>query len=136
MSKRVVKIGAIILGVSALLPSVASADGALCQHKATEIRQQLEHAREQGNQHRIEGLQRALEAIENDCTNESVLDDATDEVRASLAEVQERQADFEEALNSGDEDNIRKRRIKLEEATLELEEHTEQLNALQGQLNR
>ena len=136
MNKHVVKIGIMTLLAGMALPSVASADEALCQHKATEIKQQLEHARAQNNQHRIEGLERALKAIEDDCTNVGVLNEATDEVKASLQEVQERQAEFEEALSEGDEDGIRKRRIKLEEATLELEEHTQQLNALHGQLSQ
>ncbi|RUR39173.1 DUF1090 domain-containing protein [Vreelandella populi] len=136
MNKYVVKVGIMTLLAGMALPAVASADEVLCQHKAEEIQLQLEHAQGQGNPHRVQGLQRALEAVENDCTNESVLNEATDEVKASLADVQERQADFEEALNRGDEDDIRKRRVKLEEATLELEEHTRQLNALHGQLSQ
>lgn len=134
MKKRIVNVGIVALLAGLALPSMASAAEALCESKATDIRQQLEHAQSQGNQQRVEGLQRALDAIESNCTNESVLNDATDEVKASLAEVQERQADFEEALSDGDEDDIQKRRVKLEEATQELEMHTQELNALQSQI--
>lgn len=135
MNKRIVNIGVAALLVGLSLPTMASAAEALCESKATDIRQELEHAQSQGNQQRVDGLQRALDAIESDCTNESVLNDATDEVKASLAEVQERQADFEEALNDGDEGDIQKRRVKLEEATHELEMHTQELNALQSQIS-
>lgn len=135
MKNRVVNVAFVALLAGLALPSMASAAEALCESKASDIRQQLEHAQSQGNQQRVEGLQRALDAIENNCTNESVLNDATDEVKASLAEVQERQADFEEALSDGDEDDIQKRRVKLEEATQELETHTQELNALQSQIS-
>ncbi|PRY63421.1 uncharacterized protein DUF1090 [Vreelandella songnenensis] len=134
MRHRLTKMGTMALLAGVLLPLTASANEVLCESKAAEIQEQLEHAQAQNNQHRVEGLERALNAIENDCTNERVLNDATDEVKESLQEVQERQAEFEQALSDGDEDDIRKRRVKLEEATLELEEDTEALNALQGQL--
>lgn len=134
MNKRIVNVAVVALLAGLSLPSVASAAEALCESKAADVRQELEHAQSQGNQQRVDGLQRALDAIESDCTNESVLNDATDEVKDSLAEVQERQADFEEALSDGDEDDIQKRRVKLEEATQELETHTQELNSLQSQI--
>lgn len=136
MKKHMVKVGFVALLAGIGLPSVASAAEVLCQNKAVNIQQQLEHAQGQNNPHRVQGLQRALNAVENGCTNESVLNDATDEVKKSLAEVQERQADFEEALSDGDEGDIQKRRVKLEEATQELERHTQQLNALQQQVGQ
>lgn len=135
MKKRVVNVAVVALLAGLSLPSMASAAEALCESKASDVRQQLEHAKSQGNQQRVDGLQRALEAIDSDCTNASVLNDATDDVKESLAEVQERQADFEEALSDGDEGDIQKRRVKLEEATQELEMHTQELNALQSQIS-
>ncbi|WP_249975983.1 DUF1090 domain-containing protein [Vreelandella olivaria] len=118
-----------------LLLPVAHAEEVLCEDKSSEIRQQLEYAQQHGNQHRIRGLQRALNAIEENCTNESVLAEAADEVRESQEEVSERQADLEAALRDGDEDDIQKRRTKLSEATRELEAHTQELDTLQRRLN-
>ncbi|MGO2264589.1 DUF1090 domain-containing protein [Halomonas sp.] len=135
MKKNMIQAGVVALLAGMLLPPVAAAADDLCESKAADVREQLAHAQAQGNQHREEGLQRALDAIDDNCTNESVLNDATDEVKESLAEVQERQSEFEEALNEGDDDDIEKRRVKLEEATLELERHTEELNALQQQIS-
>ncbi|WAM51802.1 DUF1090 domain-containing protein [Halomonas venusta] len=101
----------------------------------TVLRQQLEHAQEHDNQHRVRGLQRALHSIEEHCTNEQVLAEAAEEVRESQEEVRERELALEEALGEGDEDDIQKRREKLAEAVRELEEHTEELDSLQHRLN-
>ncbi|MFG6666276.1 DUF1090 domain-containing protein [Halomonas sp. HNIBRBA4712] len=125
--------GFMLVGASAL-PLSAAANDALCADKAADVNAQLEHARAQNDVHRVEGLERALHAIEHDCTNESVLDDAREEVQESLQDVQERQADFEQALDEGDDGDIQKRREKLEEATRELEEDTAALNALESRL--
>lgn len=119
-----------------LLLPVAYAEDVLCEEKSAEIRQQLEYAQQHGNQHRVRGLQRALNAIEENCTNESVLAEAADEVLESQEEVSERQADLEAALRDGDEDDIQQRSEKLAEATRELEAHTQELNALQRQARR
>lgn len=136
MTKHAAKVGVVVLLAGFWIPSAASATEILCQNKAGVLQRQLDHAQEHGEQHRVKGLQRALRALEDGCTNSSVLNDAADEVQASLAEVQERQADFEEALSDGDNDDIQKRRIKLEEATHELEIHTQELNALQQQVDQ
>lgn len=124
-----------VLTTSLLLTSVAHAEDVLCEDKRADVLQQLEYAQHHGNEHRVQGLQRALSGIDENCSNESVLADAADEVRESQQEVSERQADLEEALQEGDDEEIQKRREKLEEATQELEEHTHELNELQRRLN-
>lgn len=134
MKHRASTLKALLLVLIGALPLMASADDALCEQKAVEVSAQLEHAQAKGNAHRVEGLERALAAIEQGCSNESVLEDAREDVRESLAEVHTRQAEFEQAMQSGDESGARKRRLKLEEATLELEEDTEALNALTRQV--
>ncbi|UXZ54500.1 DUF1090 domain-containing protein [Halomonas sp. 7T] len=121
------------LGVLPL--QLAYAADLLCEDKTAALRHQLEHAQAHGNQHRAEGLQRALHAISENCTNERVLAEAEEEVRESHEEVRGRSDELNEALHDGDEDDIQESREKLEEATRELEEHTEELNALQRRLN-
>ncbi|MGA4495784.1 DUF1090 domain-containing protein [Vreelandella venusta] len=130
-------LGCLSLAVTAgdlSLPAAHAADR-LCEDKMAVLRQQLEHAQEHDNQHRVRGLQRALHSIEEHCTNEQVLAEAAEEVRESQEEVRERELALEEALGEGDEDDIQKRREKLAEAVRELEEHTEELDSLQHRLN-
>ena len=126
-------LGFVMLAGVVTMP-LAHASDMLCEDKTADVQEQLEYAREHGNQHRIDGLQRALDAIEAQCTNEGVLDDAAKDVRESQKEVQERQADLEEALSEGDAGDIETRRAKLEDATRELEADTNALNTLQNRL--
>lgn len=125
----------LVVLASTLLLSVAHAEEVLCEDKKIHLRQQIEHAQTHSNQHRIQGLQRALNAIEKNCTNERVLAAAADDLRKSQEDVREREAELEEALREGDEDDIQKQRGKLEDATRELEEHIRELNSLQHRIN-
>ena len=115
--------------------SVAHANDVLCEDKSTHLRQQIEYAQAHGNQHRIRGLQRALQAIETNCSNERVLAEAAEEVRKSQEDVREREVELEDALRDNDDDDIQKRREKLEDATRELEERAQELDAMQHRLN-
>ncbi|PCF94662.1 DUF1090 domain-containing protein [Vreelandella nigrificans] len=107
----------------------------LCEDKTLNLRQQLEYAQTYDNQQRIRGLQRALQSIEKNCTNERVLAEAAEKVRESEEEVSERELELEHALRDGDEDKIQKRREKLAEEVRELEEHIQELHSLQHRLN-
>jgi len=118
-----------------LLLPIAHAAERLCEDKKSVLRQQLEQAQAHDNHHRVRGLQRALQSIEDNCTNEQVLAESAEEVRESQEEVRERELALEEALREGDEDDIQKRREKLEEEVRELEEHTQELNSLQHRIN-
>ena len=64
----------------------------LCQHKAHEIQQQLEIAEQEQNRGQIAGLTRALQGVQQNCSNEQLLNDAAQEVREHTAEVRERDA--------------------------------------------
>lgn len=134
MKKRLVETMGLVMIVGAVSIPMAHAADVLCEEKAEDIREQLEYAREHDNQHRVEGLQRALASIEKDCTNEAVFEDAAEDVRESQSDVQEQQAELEEALRDGDEGDIQESRADLEEATRELEADTEALNTLQHRL--
>lgn len=105
----------------------------LCQTKAENIQKQLRIAKEYGNEHRVRGLEKSLEGVQRHCSNERVIEDAEAEVSESMEKVRERQAELAEAQREGDADDIRKRSAKLEEAVMELEEHQNELEALQNQ---
>lgn len=135
MKKQWLGCFSLVAAASLLWLPAAHAEYVLCEDKSTHLREQIEQAETHGNQHRIRGLQRALQAIEANCTNERVLTEAADDVRKSQEDVREREVELEDALKDDDEDDIHKRRAKLEDATRELEEHTQELNSLQHRLN-
>ncbi|MGQ7247620.1 DUF1090 domain-containing protein [Halomonas sp. V046] len=131
MKTSLIKLPGLTLAIALSSHAVADGDASPCQAKEDDVREQIQHAQDQGNDDRLEGLERALKGIQEGCTLEGLLADAEQEVKDSLAEVQERQDDLEEALENDDVEDIQKRREKLEEATLELEEHSRQLQSLQ-----
>ncbi|KAF0804107.1 hypothetical protein A6D6_03418 [Alcanivorax xiamenensis] len=92
-------------------------------------RQQAE-ARANGHDHKARGLQRALDALRNECTDQGLIDDARAEVSEKQREVAERQADLDAAIREGDKDDIKKRRKKLSEARQELLDHQSELERL------
>ncbi|WP_301583858.1 DUF1090 domain-containing protein [Halomonas alkaliantarctica] len=127
--------GGLLLLPVAYISERAHAADRLCEDKMRGLRQQLEHAQAHDNHHLVRGLQRALHAIEENCTNEQVLAELEEDIQESQQEVRERELALEQALKEGDEDDIQKRREKLAEERRELEEHTQELNALRRRIN-
>lgn len=133
--QRIVAVSALSVMGALVLSSLAvageEAGGTLCAIKRDDVQTQLEYAREHHNSHRVRGLERALAAIEENCTDEGLLREAQEEVDEHRAEVEERQADLDEALAEQDDEEIREREAKLDEATRELDASIEALNALE-----
>ena len=86
-----------------------------CAGKEAEIRRQLEHAREQGNADRIEGLETALGKVRAHCTDAGLQAERQEEIG-------EREAELQEALDDGHQQKIGKRERKLAEAREALRE--------------
>ncbi|WP_416391134.1 DUF1090 domain-containing protein [Alloalcanivorax xenomutans] len=106
------------------------ADQPLCGKKIAEVERQQAEARAHGHDHKARGLQRALDALRDDCTDQGLIDDARAEVSEKQREVAERQADLDAAIREGDKDDIKKRRKKLSEARQELLDHQSELERL------
>ncbi|GEN25431.1 hypothetical protein HCU01_33800 [Halomonas cupida] len=104
----------------------------LCSAREEEVLHELQSAEKYGNEHRIEGLQRALSNIRAHCTDESLIADAEEAVEESREEVRDRRQDLDEALREGDPDDIAEQREELQEAEDELHSDIQQLRALQG----
>lgn len=87
-----------------------------------EIRRQLEHAREQGNADRIEGLETALGKVRAHCTDAGLQAERQEEIGEAREEIREREAELQEALDDGHQQKIGKRERKLAEAREALRE--------------
>ncbi|MDW3189252.1 DUF1090 family protein, partial [Vibrio sp. Vb0932] len=68
--KAVICGAALTMAIS--LPTVAQEELKGCDAKAFALEQQIEYATVQGNQKRIDGLKRALAAIEDECSEEDL----------------------------------------------------------------
>ncbi|MBO0180452.1 DUF1090 family protein, partial [Vibrio parahaemolyticus] len=95
--------------------------------------QQLEYAKAQGTEHRIKGLEQALSAIQNECSEGELRQELQTEVEEKTKEVEEREEELVEAQHSGKADKIEKKRHKLAEAQQELLEAKRELEWNYGQ---
>lgn len=93
-----------------------------CAGKEAEIRRQLDHTREQGNDGRIRGLETALRKMQTSCTEAGLQAERQHEIDEAHNEVAEREADLQEAQHDGSAEKIEKRKRKLVEAQDELRE--------------
>lgn len=133
MKRQRIALPAFFLALGVCTPTFAATDdNPLCAAKERNVREQMEVARAHGNTDRLRGLETSLEKIQRQCTDEALLEEAEDEVRESIEEVEERKQDLEEALEEGDVDEVEDRREKLREATDELNDHAEELESLRN----
>lgn len=93
-----------------------------CAAKRQVLQEKIEAARENGNSHELDGLQRALGNIEAQCDDDSLHRERLASVEEARQEVQEREMDLRDAMGKGDQEKIAKRQAKLAEARAELEQ--------------
>ncbi|CPR14506.1 DUF1090 domain-containing protein [Brenneria goodwinii] len=102
------------------LAQAANVQGS-CLQKEQEIQRQIEHARQSGNQHRVAGLEKALDGVKSHCTDEKLAAEHQDKIADQQAEIAERQRELSESKREGDPQKILKREKKLAEAEQELQ---------------
>lgn len=112
---------AIITAVSVTFFASASAMAAKsqngCEIKKQNIEEQIKYAKQHGNQHRINGLEKALDNVNRYCTPESLYRDSQKDVAEKTKKVQEREVELQEEKQKGDDrSKIEKRERKLAEA--------------------
>lgn len=92
----------------------------LCGEKEQNIQREIDHAEQHGNQHRVNGLKKALSEVRDHCTDKKLIAEHQQKIREHKEKVAERQAELKEAREKGDSDKIAKREHKLAEAESEL----------------
>lgn len=102
-----------------------------CKAKEQAIERELEYARQHRNEHRIRGLETALEKVRAWCTDDNLAARAELKVMDKADKVRERERDLEEAKAKGKPDKIAKREQKLAEAKEELRQAEQELKAIQ-----
>ena len=109
---------ALILVLSSLSASAFAISP--CQATAQDIQREISYAEKHHNQHRIDGLKRALSEVQANCSDSQLKADHQKKIAKQQAEISERQNDLREAEQKGDADKISKRQRKLDEAQQEL----------------
>lgn len=112
----------IALAVGLFAISVGSYANTLCQEKEQDIQREISYAEKHNNQSRIDGLNKALSEVRENCTDSKLRASHQKKITEQKNEVAERQRDLAEAKQKGDADKIEKREHKLAEAQKELKE--------------
>lgn len=110
----------IALALALFSLSAASQAASLCHEKEQEILREISYAEKHHNQHRINGLNKALHEVRANCSDSKLRAHHHEKIVAQKKEVAERLQDLDEAKQKGDADKISKREHKLKEAQQEL----------------
>ncbi|MGK9173193.1 DUF1090 domain-containing protein [Yokenella regensburgei] len=110
----------IALALTLLSLSAASQAVSLCQEKENEIQREISYAEKHNNQSRIDGLNKALHEVRDNCSDSQLRADHKRKITEQKEEIAERRQDLAEAKEKGDADKISKREHKLKEAESEL----------------
>ncbi|EHC7479265.1 DUF1090 domain-containing protein [Salmonella enterica] len=93
-----------------------------CAAKKQEVENQITYAREYNNTHQIAGLQKALREIEEHCTDPQLLRQRQLKIAEKEQKVAERQAELEQAKETGNPQKIAQKQKKLDHAREELQD--------------
>jgi len=110
----------ITLALALFSLSTASFAASLCQEKEKDIQREISYAEKHNNQHRVDGLKKALSEVKDNCTDSKLRADHQKKIAEQRDEIAERRQDLQEAKEKGDADKIAKRERKLQEAQDEL----------------
>ncbi|WP_286303017.1 DUF1090 domain-containing protein [Vibrio apostichopi] len=102
-----------------------------CERKSCEIEYQIDKAKEYGNQHKVDGLTKALKEVKANCTNDSLKDKIAEKIESSEEDLAEYREDLEEAKQSGKTQKVKKYQRKIEDELEERDRLMEELSEIQ-----
>jgi len=105
-----------VLALALLTLTSAAQANTLCSEKEQDIQREIGYAEKHNNQHRIDGLKKALSEVRENCSDAGLRAEHQKKIAKQKAEIEERKADLVEARQKGDPDKITKREKKLAEA--------------------
>lgn len=88
----------------------------LCKEKEQDIQREIGYAEKHNNQHRVDGLKKALSEVKANCSDSKLRADHQKKIAEQKDEIAERRQDLQEAKEKGDAEKIAKREKKLKEA--------------------
>jgi len=106
----------ITLALALFSLSTASYATSLCQEKEQDIQREIGYAEKHNNQHRVDGLKKALSEVKDNCSDSKLRADHQKKIAEQKDEIAERRQDLQEAKEKGDAEKIAKREKKLKEA--------------------
>lgn len=104
----------ITLALALLSLSTASFATSLCQEKEQDIQREIGYAEKHNNQHRVEGLKKALSEVKANCSDSQLRADHQKKIAEQKDEIAERRHDLQEAKEKGDAEKNCQAREKAE----------------------
>ncbi|OCG49200.1 hypothetical protein A9G35_12330 [Gilliamella sp. Choc5-1] len=122
--QAVTKLSMITLIISFSIGVYASdhVEGLTCEGKKQAIEVEIEQAKNHTNTHKVEGLQKALEDINNYCSNNDLEEKYKKKIQEKTDKVAKRTQELDQAKTKGDKQKITKQQTKLTDAKQELNE--------------
>ncbi|NAZ94995.1 DUF1090 domain-containing protein [Vibrio toranzoniae] len=102
-----------------------------CERKSCEIEYQIDKAKEYGNQHKVDGLTKALKEVKANCTNDGLKDKVAEKIESSEEDLAEYREDLKEAKQSGKAQKVKKYQRKIEDEIEERDRLVEELAEIQ-----
>ncbi|MEZ8699688.1 DUF1090 domain-containing protein [Vibrio lentus] len=102
-----------------------------CERKSCEIEYQIDKAKEYGNQHKVDGLTKALKEVKANCTNDGLKDKIAEKIESSEEDLAEYREDLEEAKQSGKTQKVKKYQRKIEDEIAERDRLVDELAEIQ-----
>lgn len=109
-----------VLTLTLLTLASAAQASSLCGEKEQNIQRQISYAEKHNNQHRVNGLKKALSEVRANCTDSQLIAEHQDKITRQKAKIAERQTDLDKARQKGDPEKVAKREKKLTEAESDL----------------
>lgn len=104
-----------LLGMSSNVFAADCSNLKACERKYCEIESQLSIAKSQGNEFKVDGLNKALAAAKENCTLEALHDDIEDEINDAAEDIEEYESDLQDAKSANKMDKIEKYQRKIAE---------------------
>ena len=114
------------------LTTPVMAGNAACDRKAAEIEQQIKHAQEAGNSDRLDGLNKALSAVREHCTDAGLIKDKKQDITEQEEEIAETLEDIAENQAEGKLDKVKKLERELQREREELDVLRQELAEIEG----
>ncbi len=98
-----------------------------CASKICQVEKQIELAKKNGNDNKVDGLNKALDEIKNHCSDDKIISDIKDDLSKANDELKEHQEDLKEAHAEEKRDKIEKYNAKIKEDEAEISALKEKL---------
>ncbi len=102
-----------------------------CAAKTCEVKKKIDIAKKHENSNKVDNLQKALDEINENCSDEKIIADIKDDIKKTNKDLEEHKEELEEAKSTGEMDKVDKYTAKIEEDETELIELKSKLDTIQ-----